>query len=158
YRQAKRFYTRLGFGERVDLVETDTTHGYPKAQREAMVRWMRRWMMNKDEDVTEPEIKARPGKDYLCTERGQVMLLEKERSVVDLNVELNEKLGEKRRGLWKDKKAALAEVRRIAGVRPLADLPAVKATEVGTVERKGYRIDKLILQTEPGVILPGLLF
>lgn len=158
FRQAKRFYTRLGFPERVELVETDTEHGYPRGQREAMVRWMRRWLAGKDEAVTEPEITPRKGDDYLCTPRGQVMLLDKERSVVDLNVELNTKLEEKRRELWKDKKAALAEVRRIVGVRSLADLPGVKATEAGTVERKGYKIEKLILETEPGIRLPALLF
>src|SRR5262249_12510823 len=73
FRQAKRLYTRLGFAERMDLVETDTTHGYPKAQREAMVRWMRRWLVNKDEAVTEPEITTRPEADYRCTEHAQVM-------------------------------------------------------------------------------------
>src|SRR5690606_3994037 len=40
FREAKRFYTRLGYPERVDLVETDARHGYPQSQREAMVRWM----------------------------------------------------------------------------------------------------------------------
>jgi hypothetical protein len=30
FRQAKRFYTRLGFAERVELVETDASHGYPQ--------------------------------------------------------------------------------------------------------------------------------
>ena len=30
YRQAERFYTKLGHGERVALVETDTKHGYPR--------------------------------------------------------------------------------------------------------------------------------
>ena len=44
FRQAKRFYTRLGFAERVNLVETDAKHGYPKLQREAMARWMRRFL------------------------------------------------------------------------------------------------------------------
>jgi dienelactone hydrolase len=159
YRQAKRFYTRMGHAERVSLVETDTKHGYPKAQREAMVRWMRRWLVGKDEAINEPEIKPRPAADYRCTEGGQVMLLDKARSVVDLNVELNDKLEEKRRDLWKkDKKEALAEVRRLAGVRPLADLAEVKSTDAGTVERKGYKIDKLILQPEPGIRLPALRF
>jgi hypothetical protein len=61
--------------------------------------------------------------------------------------------------LWAgDREAALAEVRRIAGIRPLNELPPTKHTVVGTVERKGYRIDKLIIDTEPGVRLPALLF
>src|SRR5215470_10248487 len=96
FRQAQRFYTRLGFGERVALVETDTAHGYPRAQREAMLRWMRRWLAGKDEPVTQPELAARPPADFRCTPGGQVMLLEGERSVVELNVELNARLGPQR--------------------------------------------------------------
>jgi hypothetical protein len=120
---------------------------------------MRRWLLSKDEAVSEPEIKPRPGSDYRCTESGQVMLLDKARSVVDLNVELNKELESKRRETWKKgNKEALAEVRKLAGIRPLTDLPEVKSTEAGTVERKGYKIDKLILQTEPGIRLPALLF
>ena len=55
FRQAKRFYTRIGFAERIDLVETDAKHGYPKLQREAMIRWMRRFLLGIDEPITEPE-------------------------------------------------------------------------------------------------------
>jgi dienelactone hydrolase len=160
FRQAQRCYTRLGFGERVALVETDTPHGYAKAQREAMVRWMRRWLAGKDEPLTQPEIAPRPAADFRCTPGGQVMLLQGERSVVDLNVEENARLEPQRRRLWQagNRPAALAEVRRLAGIRPLADLPPARHTGVGTVERDGYRIDKLVLETEPGIRLPALLF
>ena len=33
FRQAKRIYTRLGFADRMSLVETDAKHGFPKLQR-----------------------------------------------------------------------------------------------------------------------------
>jgi cephalosporin-C deacetylase-like acetyl esterase len=159
FRQAKRFYTRMGFGERVDMLETDAKHGYPKLQREAMLRWMRRWLAHVDEPVSEGVIQSRPASAYQCTETGQVLKLPGARSVVDLNVELNARYEPQRRKLWAgDRAAALAEVRRIAGIRPLSELPPTKHTVVGTVERKGYRIDKLILDTEPGVRLPALLF
>src|SRR5262249_20849169 len=152
FREAERCYTRLGFPERVALVETDAQHGYPKAQREAMLRWMRRWLAAKDEAVTEPDFETLPGKDLLCTPRGQTLLLDGARSVTDLNVELDEKLAAGRRKLWEadDHKAALAEVRRLAGVRPLADLPALKHTSAGTLEREGYKVEKLVLEGEAG--------
>jgi dienelactone hydrolase len=159
FREAKRFYTRMGLSERVALVETDAKHGYPKPQREAMVRWMRRWLVHKDEVVTEGEIVRRPEADFLCTPRGQVMLLEGERSVADLNVELNARMEAGRRKRWEgDRSAALAEVRRLAGIRTLSELPRARALPAGVSERQGYRIDKLILETEPGIRLPALLF
>src|SRR5207302_636976 len=40
FREAKRIYGLLGHGERVDLFESDSGHGFPRPQREAMLRWM----------------------------------------------------------------------------------------------------------------------
>jgi dienelactone hydrolase len=157
YRQAVRRYTRLGYPERMAIVETDTQHGYPKPQREAMVRWMRRWLVGRDEAIVEPAIQQHPAGDMQCTPRGQTLLMEGARSVVDLNVELNAKLKAQRQKLWAgDRKEALAAVQRIAGIR--ADLPLAAAQTVGTIERKGYKIDKLILQTEASLYMPALLF
>src|SRR5436305_14593542 len=41
FREAKRLYGLLGHAERVDLFEGNAGHGYPRPQREAMLRWMR---------------------------------------------------------------------------------------------------------------------
>src|SRR5262249_15437824 len=37
FREAKRIYGLLGHAERIDLVESDSGHGFPRAQREAML-------------------------------------------------------------------------------------------------------------------------
>jgi dienelactone hydrolase len=168
FRQAKRLYTRLGFAERVELVETDAKHGYPRPQREAMLRWMRRWLLGIDEAASQPaatelELKTRPDAELFCTPRGQVMLMEGARSVAELNVELNRQLESKRRELWRGggdnaRDRALAEVRRLAGIRPLAELPEPRQRTIGSLTRQGYQIEKLMLEPEPGVLLPGLLF
>ncbi len=160
FRQAKRIYTRLGFAERVALVETDAKHGYPRLQREAILRWMQRWLAGIDKTATEPEIKTRSERELLCTAPGQTMLMEGARSVMDLNVELNRGVDKQSRQLWKpgNRERALAEVRRIAGIRELDDLPKPRVTRLSTVERKGYRIEKLVLETEPGIQLPALIF
>jgi dienelactone hydrolase len=161
FREAQRLYTRLGSSERVAIVETDTKHGYPKAQREAMVRWMSRWLMNKDEAIVEPEgLTPRPTKDYWCTLTGEVMQIKGARNVADLNVELNAKYRFRRTEAWKPEnvKSSLDQVRKLAGVRPLAKLPQPTFQSVGTVERKGYVIDRVHLEIDKGVSLPGLLF
>jgi hypothetical protein len=163
FRQAKRFYTRLGLGERVELVETDAKHGYPQPQREAMLRWMRRWLAGIDEPVSEPAMKTRPDAELLCTPKGQVMLMEGARSVAELNVELNGQLESRRRELWgagrdNARGRALAEVRRLAGIRALAELPEPRQRTTGSIPREGYEIQKLMLEPEPGILLPGLLF
>ena len=40
----------------------------------------------------------------------------------------------------------------------LADLPAPELRKAGTVQRNGYRIEKLVLHPKDGILLPALLF
>lgn len=160
FRQAKRFYTRLGFADRVSLVETDAKHGYPRLQREAMVSWMRRFLLGIDEPVIEPEFDTHSTSELQCTPDGQVMLMKGARSVMDLNVEFNKVLATKRREYWKPKNRsqAVAEVRRIAGIREWNELSRARVTRGGKVQRDDYSVEKLTIETEPGIHLPGLLF
>jgi hypothetical protein len=52
----------------------------------------------------------------------------------------------------------LPAVRDVTGIRALAKLPAPKVETVGRIHRDGYRIDKLMLTPEPGILLPALAF
>jgi len=80
--------------------------------------------------------------------------------VYDLNRDFEKQLSEHRRKLWSSGKRTklLARVRSLAGLRELAALPRPKVEKVGTVQRPGYRIEKLILKPEFGIYLPALLF
>jgi dienelactone hydrolase len=161
FRQAKRFYTRLGFAERVDLIETDAKHGFNAELRTGAVRWMRRWLLEIDDAITEPEFPAASDEQLQCTPRGQVTLLEGARSTYDLNIELEEKLAQRRKELWQqaNKTEALAKVREISGIRALADLPECQCTTVASGEYgDGHKLVKLILRPEEGISLPALAF
>ncbi|MHC4400979.1 MAG: alpha/beta hydrolase family protein [Planctomycetota bacterium] len=158
FRQSKRLYTRLGYAERVDLFETDTRHGWPPPMREAAARWMRRWLLGIDDAIVEADFPIATEEEAQCTPRGEVMLLPGARSVYDLNVEREAELAKARKDLWSrvDTDEALDEVRRITGIRRLADLAEPEWEKTGTIRREGYRIDKLILRPEPGIWLPAL--
>jgi cephalosporin-C deacetylase-like acetyl esterase len=160
FRQAKQFYTRLGFAERLHLIETDAKHGYPKLQREAMVSWMRRWLLNIDEPVTEQDFETHKSQELQCSPDGQVLLMEGARSIVDLNVAHNNQLKLRRREKWSEEHRAttLGEVRKIAGIRPLAKLPRPNVRQLETIDRSGYSIRKIIIEPEAGIQLPALLF
>jgi len=160
FRQAKRFYTRLGFAERVDLIETDAKHGFSTELRVGAVRWMRRWLLGIDDAITEPECEIATDQQVQCTPRGQVMLLDGARSTYDINNDLEEQLAQRRKEFWNQATLAdaLEEVRRIAGIRKLADLAEPECKTTATMDRAEYRIDKLILEPEPGIWLPALAF
>lgn len=160
FRYAKRLYTRIGFAERVDLLENDAGHNYNATQREGVARWMSRWLLGKDEPIVEPAIKLLTEKEFQCTPEGQVMLLPGARSTYDLNEEYENQLVPRRAERWKTGKRdqLLAEVRRLAGIRRLGELPKPEAETLDSVRRPGYRIEKLLLRPEEGIVLPALRF
>jgi hypothetical protein len=183
FRQAKRVYTRLGFAERVDLIEADEKHGFSAPLRVGAVRWMRRWLLKADDAITEPESTIATDQEMLCTPHGQVMLLEGARTTYDLNKDYQRQLAQARKEFWQagqtngdgarsrtalprqsglvlrdPRPVPLDEVRRLAGIRKLADLTEPKSEKLGTLQREGYRIDKLVLRPEEGIVLPALAF
>ena len=161
FREGKRFYTRLGFPERVDLVEGDTGHGANREMTAALVRWMRRWLL----DIDEPGVvglDAQPeDEDALhCTPGGHVMLLPEARSVFDLNVEAEESLALQRMRFLEtaSREEVLGKIRATAGIRRVQDLPPLECDEGNSVQRDGYRVLELVLRPEPGIWLPALCF
>ena len=160
FRHAKRLYSRMGFAERVDLIEHDGEHNYHVPLREATTRWMMRWLLGKDEPITEPPLELLSEKEIQCTPDGQVMRLPGARSTYDLNRDYEKELAEQRTKLWKTKDRAelLGQVRRIAGIRKLAELPQPKVRKLDVIEREICTIRKMVLIPETGIYLPALMF
>jgi len=160
FRYAKRLYGRMGFAERIELIEHDGDHGYHPPLREATVRWMMRWLLGKDEPISEPNIVPLSEKEIQCAPDGKVMLLEGARSTYDLNRDFEKELAGRRRQLWAavPRTEMLARVRKLAGVRALIELPEPKVEKAGVIEKAAYRIEKLILKPEDGIYLPALMF
>jgi len=121
---------------------------------------MARWLLKKHEPITEPAIELLSEEEIKCTPSGQVMLLEGARSTYDLNRDFEKKLAKHRRKLWKTtaREELLNQVRKIAGIRKLTDLPEAKGERVGIVSRPDYNIEKLIIKPEDGIYLPALMF
>jgi len=157
-REAKRIYTRFGYPERVDLVEADEKHGFTQPLRTASVRWMRRWLMGKDDAVDEPPFEPLPDDALRCTPDGQVQRLADARSVVDLNLAAAAAAAEHRRELWKpeNREAALPAVRRRIGIE--ADPPAYRIASPGGEKPHDNSLGFITITPENGTDLPGLLF
>ncbi len=165
FREAKRLYTRMGYAERVDLIEVDGKHGLSQLKREAIVQWMRRWLLGIDQPIRETEFDVLSTADARCTKQGQVQLLPDALSVMDLNLARAEQFADARRKTWqpKNRQQATAKVRELAGIRPLEKIPQPLLRVLGTVARENQvapsgKVEKLLLQPEPGILLPALLF
>ena len=172
---AKRFYSRIGHPERMEIAAPDAPHGFTIQLREAVARWMSRWLLGKDIEIrevdalpdtmTDEQLRTYNQPDWTqeqlqCTPKGQVMIMPGERSVFQINASIAASLKKTRtakwRGLSDDDKRRL--VRDTIGARPLDTLPAPKVETIAKIERDGYVIHKLILTAETGLRLPALAF
>lgn len=160
FRYAKRLYSRMGYAERIELLENDAGHNYNQIQRQGVVRWMARWLLKKDEPIIEPEITLLSEEEIKCAPEGQVMLMDGARSTYDLNRDYEKDLDEHRKKLWEkeDRADMLKKVRQIAGIRKLSDLPKPEIISIGFIQRDGYQIKKMIVKPEEGIALPALMF
>jgi hypothetical protein len=158
FREAKLLYGLVGHVERVDLAEFNTTHGYPKPQREAVVRWMRRWLLNKDDAPVEEDFAIHKDAELACTRTGQVLEDLKGTSAFDLNAAREQELAAQRVKFQKahGPEELLREVRRRIGLAETI-APAAKRS-VGQIQRDGVVIVKLVFETEAGIRVPALEF
>ena len=156
FREAKRIYGTMGHGERVDLFESDSGHGFPQSQREAATRWMRRWLLRIDDAPVEEKFAIAKDADLLCTRTGQVLEELKGKSVFHLNAEREAELAGLRVRQVENPEFLLKEMRRRSGLRtPIA---AAKMKEAGVLPRGDVIIRKLVFETEPAIQVPALLF
>ncbi|MBX6312846.1 MAG: acetylxylan esterase [Isosphaeraceae bacterium] len=158
YREAKLIYGRLGYGERVDLFESDEPHGFTRPRREAATRWLRRWLLGIDDAPTEGDFPIASDAELQCTESGQVLTDFRGQSAFDLNAARARELAAERdrRRSGAAPSGLLEEVeRRIALKARTPDVPPIR--EVGEVRQPGRRVRKLVFPTEPGIEVPALL-
>jgi cephalosporin-C deacetylase-like acetyl esterase len=149
FREAKLLYGLLGHGERVDLFEYNDKHGFSKPRREAAMRWLRRWLLHKDDAPREGEFPLFTDAQVQVTRTGQVLEDFKGKSVFDLNAEREHDLAPKRAKFLAANGAEglRQEMRRLLALP--AEVPAARP-----VSRNGRDI---VFETEPGIVVPGLL-
>jgi len=97
FRENKKSYGTLGFGERVELFEFDDTHGFSLPRRQAAARWLARWLRGVDTPVVEPDFPVFTDAQLQVTPEGQVLKLPGEKSVFDLNAEAAAKMAAARK-------------------------------------------------------------
>ena len=173
--EAKRFYSRLGRSECIEINAPDAPHGFTLQQREAAVRWMHRWLLGSDQLIreveslpdsfTDAQLRAMGQGEWTqeqlyCSPRGQVMLMPGERSVFQINAGIVAALSVKRATVWRGLSAEARRelVRKTIGAgSPGAATPA-KVETVATFERRGYAVRKLALTVDERLVLPALAF
>jgi dienelactone hydrolase len=157
FREVKLIYGRMGYGERVDLFESDEPHGFTKPRRVATARWMKRWLLKQDEAVEEPDFAVGSDAELQCTRTGQVMTSFQERSVFDFNAEREHALRAARESANAARQSDQfrTEVQRLIGLASWKP-ERVRPRLVATIRKQGHTIRKLIFEPEPGILIPAL--
>ncbi|MDO4629562.1 MAG: hypothetical protein Q4C70_10295 [Planctomycetia bacterium] len=157
FRDAKRVFQRLGYGEYIDLAETDNKHGYDKTLREATVRFMLRFLENREAPIFEPEsLTPVTDEEILVTPEGLTVLLEGARTTFDMNREFAKDLTAKRTPITAE---TLPKIREMARIRDAQTLGTPKCRTLEKVElTDGIVAERMILEPESRIYLPAILF
>jgi len=154
YSELQGLYQKLGVPERLRMVEFDHHHMYSQPLREATYAWFDRWLKGVEGEAREPEIVTEKDAALQCTLTGQVITSLGGKRVYDFNrVEAErqlQQLEERRRSA--DFGAALAG--KIRSRLALLDLPTPTAKALAKTTIGDLEIEKLGLETEPGITVP----
>jgi dienelactone hydrolase len=166
FRDAKRFYSRIGHPDMIDLAAPDAPHGFTLQLREAVTRFMARHLLGKDIVVREIEklpdsfddnqLRDLSKPDWTpeqlqCTPKGQVRLLPGERSVFQINAETAAKLK-------KTRESGLGPKTIIEAIGASETISEPQVESIGKIAREGFSIEKLALKVENAFQLPALLY
>jgi cephalosporin-C deacetylase-like acetyl esterase len=167
FREASLIYGKLGFGERVALFEFEDKHGFSRPRREAAMRWLRRWLVGKDDARTEGDSKVFSDAELQCTRSGQVLADFKGKSAFQLNADKARELAGTRAKYWQAKNfdRPLKEIQILLGypeakIRPTRNLLKDLATffPLKPEVRNGIVYASSTLPTEPGLKVPIAVF
>ncbi len=166
FRTAKRFYTKLGVNNMIDLIEVDAQHGLGKTLREEIVERMLLWLCgvnrNVDEQMSDTEILGK--EEYQVFSKGNVREVLNSKTIIDINREKEKQLKSIRNTNWntltlEQKKS---KVREIISIDEWRNIPEPKVDELEPIDEKSIpeakSIIPIVINPEEGISLPGYLF
>ncbi len=154
YAEAKRVFEAADAPGRVGFFEYDDKHGWSKPRREATYRFLQKWLQQNENSAPEPDFAVEKDADLQVTPTGQVATSMKGETVASLNRAHAERIYPTRSASRSGDIRSLVSRRLRYTLRPAKPV----ASAHGSVERSGYRIDKLAIESEPGITLPALAF
>ena len=138
--------------DRVEMFEADDGHGYTQPRRLAAYDWLSRQLRGTPDTAPEVPIEPESVETLNCTSSGQV--------ATSLGGETVFTMNRARAGVLRGARLQSGNVReaavRLSGYE--APSGAVPVTPYGVIARDGFRIRKLVYESEPGILIPALLY
>jgi len=153
FAEAAKVYDAIGAKGKVGMFEADDGHGYNKSRRLAAYDWFGRWLNGAEDKGPEPEIEMSTTEELRCTPTGQVATSLGGESVFTLNQKRLEQAKATRLTRVDD---VARKARELAHYEPPST--PLQQNPYGTLSRSGYHIERLIYESEPGIMIPSLLY
>ena len=148
FSEAQRVYDSIGAAQKFAKVEADDGHGYTKPRREAAYRWFTQWLKGSEDTSPERDTPILSESELNCTTTGQIATSLRGETVDGLN-----------QARWRAlrKQGTLDDVQRLTRFVKRTSRPLV--SEFGAMPLDGgARMIKLTYETEPGILIPSVLF
>jgi cephalosporin-C deacetylase-like acetyl esterase len=146
----------------IGMFEADDGHGYTHPRRMAAYDWLSRKLRDKPDEEPEVPIEPESPETLNCTTTGQVVTSLGGETVSTLNraraAALRANRGKPASAgdlrSWQDKVRATAQ--RLSGYEPASG--PLSVTPYGEIAGEGYRIRKIVYESEPGILIPALMY
>lgn len=146
FAEARRVYDSLGVADKLKMVDADDGHGYTLPRRLAAYQWFSRWLKGVDDDGKEPPVELASEAELYCTPTGQISTSLGGETVFTLN---------QKRLKMEKASDVVAAARKLTGF--VHEPASPKVTPYGTVQHSGFRIEKMLYESEPGISIPAVL-
>lgn len=150
YEEARRWYSIYGAEDKVSFFVGPGPHGMPLVSREAVYRWMIRWLKNGQGDFHEQPVKMYTNHELQVTASGHVEDLPGSRKLYQLL--LDDFHAEKRQGTIPELRAELRSLK----IPTDGSAPEVKVLD--TSNSPGSQHQDIQFESEPGVEIRGRLY
>lgn len=162
FAEAQHAFDSIGQGSKLEAFESDDQHGYFHPHRIAMYDWLSHTFRSAPDTTPETPVILESAETLDSTDTGQVVTCLGGETVFTMNRSRAESLRARRPE--PETAAQLpswqARVRdsalRLTGYEPPSG--PVTALPYGVIARDGYRIQKLVYESEPGIQIPALLY
>lgn len=163
YRVAKQAFGVLGRSEAMGLVEVNEEHGFTKPLREASVRWMLRWLKKRDEPIEEPaDLEVLTAEEMRCLPQGRSCSL-RAQEYSGRPTHRSDSCGKPshQHQSRTESRRSSKSIRMLAGIRRIDEIPKPEITILDATadifpQRKGIRIQPIVVEVEPGIRLPAI--
>ncbi len=158
FQEDRRIYQVMGHPDHIAFFEYNDTHGWSQPRREATYSWLEKWLMHRTDNGAEPAITVEPASTLNATRTGQIATSVGGKTVPELTRDQAKQLAADRPRLNPTQLRSIIATRLGISLNDAVDRRVPTVSKLGEIQRSGYSIEKITLETAPGISVPTLVF